>query len=112
MAQEPQPQRRERRLEAKDVEAIFRRGGLVGGWRAYRPGRQCEAMGGVMNRSSRRHLPATVAILILGSAIGGNGNTIIARTASTPMGTPMPVRSMSRIVGMVAVVVAGVVAMS
>ncbi len=46
----------------------------------------------------------------MSSAIGGNGITIIARTASTPIGTPTPVRISSRIVGMVAVV-AGVVAM-
>src|SRR5581483_11225819 len=33
------------------------------------------------------------------SAIGGKGSTIIASTASTPNGTPAPVRSRSRSVG-------------
>jgi len=44
------------------------------------------------------------------SATGGNGNTTMARTASTPTGTPTPVRRMSRTVGMADVEVA--VAMS
>ena len=37
--------------------------------------------------------------------IGGSGSTTIDRTARTPMGTPIPVRRMSFIVGMAAVFV-------
>src|SRR5579884_4009465 len=47
----------------------------------------------------------------MSNAIGGKGNTIIARTASTPNGTPAPVRSRSRMVGMGVGVEALVVAM-
>ncbi len=36
------------------------------------------------------------------SAMGGNGRMTMARTASTPIGTPNPVRIRSRIDGMVA----------
>src|SRR6185437_175957 len=45
-------------------------------------------------------------------AIGGNGNTIIARTASTPIGTPTPTRIRSRIFGMTAGAEVWVVAMN
>src|SRR5579859_5279370 len=45
-------------------------------------------------------------------AIGGSGNTTIARTASTPIGTPNPARNISRMPGIpVGTVVVVVVAM-